>query len=77
MFVAIVGIAVLFNLALFLAIAIGEAINGHWAPLITLGQGFGFMAGFVLLLCVPSLIMDAARWMRRKRRGDVSPIIED
>jgi hypothetical protein len=65
MFVAIVGIAILFHLALFVCIGIGEAMGGDWGPLIALGQGLALMVALVLLLMVPSLIMDAIRWARR------------
>jgi len=77
MFFAIVGIAVLFNLVLFVALGIDAAMQGNWEPLIILGQGFGAFVALILLLSIPGLIGEAVRKIRRKRHGAVSPIIEN
>lgn len=77
MFAAIVGVIVLMNLAVFAAMAIAEAMAGNWGPLVAMGQGFLWFVALIFVLSLPSLLMDGVRWMRRKRHGAVSPIIED
>lgn len=77
MFAAIVGVIVLLNLAMFAAMAMAEATAGNWQPLIILGQGLGAFVALIFVLSLPSLIMDGVRWLRRKRHGAVSPIIEN